>query len=244
MHDKWKTAEHRWGVILPSSNTTMELELPAMSWDLDVSIHFDRVYLESVDEVSLQRMKNDLEQASRNLATAGTDALLLGCTSAGFVGSPDQARLLADRINGATGLPASTTALAVVDALSFLGVKEIFLVTPYTQEITDIEAGFLAAHGFKIAGSACLGITDNLEIGRYNETALNRFIERHYLPCEALFVSCTNLRSAFLVQSLESFLGVPVITSNTASVRTLMALTETPPSESMVQFGRMFRASD
>jgi maleate isomerase len=244
MHDKWKTAEHRWGVIVPSSNTTMELEFPAMTWDLDVSLHFDRVYLESVDEVSLQRMKNDLEQASRNLASAGTEAILLGCTSAGFVGSPDQARLLADRINGATGLPAVTAAQAVLDALAHLEAKEIFLVTPYTEEITAIEAGFLAAHGYRITGTACLDINDNLEIGRYGETSLSRFIERHYLPSDILLISCTNLRSALLVESLESSLGVPVITGNTASVRSLMALTDMRPGDSMIQFGRIFRTAE
>jgi maleate isomerase len=220
----------------------MEFELPAMCLELDASLHFDRVYLESVDEVSLQRMKNDVDQAARNLATAGTEALLLGCTSAGFIGSPDQARVLVDRIHGATGLPASTTALAVVEALRSLEVKKVFLVTPYSQEITDIEAGFLAAHGFKLVGSACLDISDNLEIGRYAETSLSRFIERHYQPSDVLFISCTNLRSAFLVQSLESFLGVPVITSNTASLWSLLQLTETAPAEHQVQFGTLFHS--
>ena len=115
---------------------------------------------------------------------------------------------------------------------------------PYSREITDIEGGYLAAHGFKVTGSACLELTDNLEIGRYPETSLSRFIERHYLPSEALFISCTNLRSAFLVQSLESFLGIPVITSNTASLWSLMKLTETMGTEHLTQFGVLFRSTD
>ena len=129
----------------------------------------------------------------------------------------------AERIADAAGAPAVATARSVVRALEALEADRIAVVTPYTAALDAKERDFLAAAGFDVASIDGRGLEANTAIGALTPDDAARQVLDHVDgsaddDLDAVFVSCTNYRSLAAVERLESKLGVPVITSNGATL--------------------------
>ncbi len=208
----------RIGLIVPSSNTAMEPELYRMA-PPGVSVHTSRVPLVEVVPGELLEMERHALRAARELADAEVDIVLYGCTTGSLIGGPGFDRALEARIREATGRPALTTATAVVEALRALGLRRIAVATPYVEEVDEAERRYLEVQGFEVVEMRGMGIRRNAEIGRVTPYEVYRFARSVYREgAEGLFVSCTNLRTLEVVGLLERDLGVPVVTSNQASM--------------------------
>jgi maleate isomerase len=72
----------RLGIILPSSNTTVEREFSSVLEGADFSVHYTRVHLNDVTIDGLERMEAELEDAARLLKDADVDTVAFACTSA------------------------------------------------------------------------------------------------------------------------------------------------------------------
>lgn len=75
----------RLGLIVPSSNTTMEMELHEALPE-GVSLHTARVPLRNVTEEELVKMNTLAVEAAKLLRDAGVEMMLYGCTSGSFIG--------------------------------------------------------------------------------------------------------------------------------------------------------------
>ncbi len=89
--------------------------------------------------------------------------------------APHLAPEIQHRISRATGLPAFSTADAIVAALGALGARQISLLTPYLPHVHTRETTFLRTHGYQVVGDACLGIDTNNEMGRLSPEAIADF---------------------------------------------------------------------
>ncbi len=208
----------RIGLIVPSSNTTMEPELYRMA-PQGVSVHTSRVPLREVVPSELLEMERSALRAARELADAEVDLVLYGCTSGSLIGGPEFDRAIEVKIREATGRPALTTATAVVEALRALGARRVAVATPYVEEVNEAERRYLEAHGFEVVAVRGMGIRRNVEIGRVPPHEVYRLARSVYREgADGLFISCTNLRTIEVVELLERDLGVPVVTSNQASM--------------------------
>jgi maleate isomerase len=144
------------------------------------------------------------------------------CTSGSFVDRPEA---LAARIRERTGLPATTTSLAVLAALNELCARSVILVTPYIDAVNKEEQRFLEAHGVAVLAtggeslqtSAARHHTAPEEIARWV-----RHADRH--GADAIFISCTALRAAECAAALEVDTQRPVVTSNTATLWHMLRL--------------------
>lgn len=208
----------RIGLIVPSSNTTMEFEF----WRLvppGVTVHAGRVSLVNVDVESLERMAEEVVKEVEKLSTADVNVIVYGCTSGSLLKGLEWERGLRERIERVAGVKAVTTAGAVVDALRTLGVRRIAVATPYIEEINVREKMFLESSGFTVARIRGLGIVRNVDIGRQPPEVAYRLALKvaEGVDVDAVFISCTNFRTLEIVDPLESRLGIPVISSNTAS---------------------------
>jgi len=208
---------HRIGLLLPSSNTTMEPELYGMA-PTDVTIHAARMMLKEVTAEGLERMAEDAAEAAAMLRTAEVDILIYGCTSGSLIkGKEWEARLVGD-LTMATGIPAISTGGAVVDAIRDLGIKRVGLATPYVDEINKLEKRFLEDCGIEVVAMKGLGIIDNPKISAVDADRVRALANEVSDDVEGVFISCTNLPSASLIEIMEDELKVPVITSNQASM--------------------------
>ncbi len=229
---------YRLGVIIPSSNTTVEIEFSKALQYMDVSCHFSRLPLRDVTIQGLECMAQMLEGATELLKDARVDLVAFACTSGSLVRGKGYDEKLAKRISKASGCPALTTSGAVIDALHFLGAHKICVGTPYLDEVTKREIDFLGQNGFSVLKSRSLGIKENHKIGQLTSTNAETLAEETFsADADAVFVSCTNFRTFEAIPKLERRLGKPVISSNSATLwASLRALTVEQP----MALGRLF----
>lgn len=207
----------RIGLLVPSSNTTMEAELTEMIPD-GVSIHSARMNLEEVTLERLIEMAEDAKKAALLLATAGVDVIVYGCTSGSLVGGTDWEEILVQRIEQATGVTTLSTSRAVTDALTTLKARRIAVATPYTEDLNHLEQSFLESQGFELTAIRGLGLIKNLDIGKTEEAIVEQLVEEVADGSDTVFISCTNLPTMGLIEKLETKFQRPVITSNQASL--------------------------
>ncbi|MCA3847958.1 MAG: Asp/Glu/hydantoin racemase, partial [Burkholderia sp.] len=126
------------GMLTPSSNTSLEPLTSAMVAGLPgVSAHFARF---PVTEISLtgqalgQFDDDKIIQAAMLLADAKVDVIAWNGTSSGWLGFEADERLC-ERITAATGIPATTSVLALNEILKKTNAHEFGLVTPYLDDV-------------------------------------------------------------------------------------------------------------
>ncbi len=206
----------RVGLLLPSSNTTMEPDLYRMA-PRGVTVHTARMLLCTVTPEGLEEMAGEAARAAGLLKTAGVDVLAYGCTSGSLIRGVEWEKSLKRRLEEAAGLPAVTTAGAVVEGLRALGAERVSVFTPYIDDVNAVEKSFLESHGFKVDAMRGLGLTENQRIGRVSGQRLEAFIAPAF-GSDAVFVSCTNLPVVHLIEKLEERHRLPFVTSNQATM--------------------------
>jgi len=161
---------------------------------------------------------DELEQAASKLVWAGVGIIVFACTTGSLVHGPGWDRQLIARIERATGLPATTTATAVLAALQAVKASVLAVATPYIDALNAIEHRFLEAADFRVAAIRGLGCRTDPEIGRLGPEDAVRLVSDVDRPeADAIFISCTNWHVVEAVDAIERATGKPVVTSNLAS---------------------------
>ena len=207
----------RIGLLVPSSNTTMEAEFNRMATE-DISVHAARMMLEDVTKEELVRMAEHAKRAAELLATAGVDVLVYGCTTGSLVGGVEWEERLVNGIEEETGVQTVSTSRAVVDALKELGADKVAVATPYTEDLNSLERAFLESYEFKVVSMKGLSLVSNLEVGRTDLAIVEELVRSTTDGEDTIFVSCTNLPTISLIERLEGDLQKPIVTSNQASM--------------------------
>jgi len=212
----------RYGLIIPSSNTTMEAEFWRMAsgW---ATVHTARMRLEKITADELEEMEVQMLEAAIRLADAEVNVIGYGCTSGSLLKGKDHGREIEKRITEKTGIPAVATAKAVIEALGELRIKKLCVATPYVGEISELEKSFLEQNGIDVLNIKGLSIEQNREVGSKDPSVAYELAEAVYVPeAQGIFISCTNLRSIEVIDRLEKELHVPVVSSNTATLWAIM----------------------
>lgn len=208
----------RVGLLVPSSNTTNEPEFQRVLPD-GVSLHTARLPLEDVNADDLAAMSETAARASEHLGHADVDVVAYGCTTGSLVKGHDYAESLEAKVSAAAGAPAVATALSVERALDALAAESVAVVTPYVEELNERERSFLGTAGFDVRSIDGHGVERNTEIGALSPQAAYRQAAAAVDGAvDAVFVSCTNYRTFEVVDRLEADLGIPVVTSNQATL--------------------------
>lgn len=212
----------RVGVLLPPANTAMEDEIPPFL-PPGVRISFNRLSREgrTLTRESLLSMARSLGRAAGDLAWCDPDVIVYGCTSGTFLDGIGNEEALARRITSDTGIAAITTSTAVIQALRQVGARKVFMITPYPDAVNLHEVEFLEHYSVKVAAydsfrcdlSAQVPLIEPSDI-----TALAMRNREAIAGCDALFVSCTNLKVMGEIETMERTFDVPVVTSNQASL--------------------------
>ncbi|MFB6312088.1 MAG: aspartate/glutamate racemase family protein [Salinirussus sp.] len=205
----------RLGLIVPSLNTTAEPEFAAPLPD-GVSVHTARLKLDAGTTDELRDMTAELDPCLDRLGTANPDAVALGCTTSSILNGPED---LEARMTDRLGVPSVTTAASLGRALDALGAARIAVVTPYVDELNAIEREYLEECGFEVVAFDGLGIEAGQTIGeRFPEQAYRQARAVDTNDAEALVISCANYRTREIVPQLEADIGLPVVTSNSATL--------------------------
>ncbi len=206
------------GIIIPSLNNTMEPELNKMA-PRGVAVYCTRLLLEKGLPENLEKLAHDTEKAADLLKTADVTGILYGCTSGSLIKGVGWDQEIIGRIESRTGIPATTTSTAVIEAFRELKVKSVAVATPYVDEVNRIEKDFFEGHGVKVIHIQGLGYTTGQELHKESPESAYLFakkVDRKEADC--LFISCTDFAAIDVLNTLEQDLGKPVMSSNTASL--------------------------
>lgn len=231
---------HRIGLIVPSSNTTMETEVPEL---LDrhetqdrFTIHSSRAVLHTVDPESLHRMVGEGDRCAAELADARVAAIGYACLIALMAEGPKAHEKIEPRLTEvatANGCPAPvlSSAGALVRTVLDLGLSRVAIVTPYLPALTDMVIRYLAAYDIEVTDSVSLGVADNHRVGELDPHDLPGHVERLDLGrADGLVLSaCVQMPSLPAVEAVQNKVGLPVVTAATATTRELLSAAGLPP---------------
>jgi maleate isomerase len=231
------------GMLTPSSNTALEPLTSAMVAGLpEVSAHFGRF---RVTEISLRDAalgQFELEpilHAARLLADARVDVIAWNGTSSGWRGFADDVRLCA-QITEATGIPATTSVLALNEIFAATEVTRFGLATPYIPEIQDAIMANYRQAGFDCVAERHLDERVNFAFAEASADQIAGMV-RDVAAAEphAITTFCTNLRAAPLVEALERETGIPVYDTISVVVWKSLLLAGADPRR-VTGWGRLF----
>ncbi|RLE57561.1 MAG: maleate cis-trans isomerase [Candidatus Methanomethylicota archaeon] len=207
----------RIGIIIPSSNTTMETEFQKLK-PPNITIHTARIRLREVTVKALEEMEKEMIYEAWKLKDADVNLIIYGCTTGSLIKGKEHGIKIEEKILKATGIPAIATSNAVIRTLKQLNMKEIMVATPYIKELNKLERKFLEENEIKVKKIIGMNIKDNLKIGRIKPEETMKFIMKNLIKeIDGIFISCTNLKTIEIIEELEKRIGKPVISSNTAT---------------------------
>ncbi len=222
--------EAEWGRVLPEGVTHHTVRMP---------IHLNHGTVEGK-----RALVADVAGKVRELGEARVDIVAYACTAGSMV-SPRHS--LGAEVTAATGIPLVTTAASIVDALEALGARRVSVATPYHDALNNHEVAFLAENGIETLAIAGLGLGANgpADYPLIAQTPLDR-IEAHVeaafvMGSDAMLVTCTDFPTLLLHERLEQKLGVPVVTSNQATL--WAALRRAGIDDRIPRLGALFQRS-
>ena len=210
----------RLGRISPSPETAGAEEWRRSLPD-DVCLVETRTLIHDVTSECLAEMIKQVERAALELASAGVKVILQAGTAAAFFRGMGHDADLIRRIMAATGIQATTSMTAVVDALRALGIRRPAIATPYIREMDEKLIDVMRQSGFEIAGIEGLGIKRSIDMGELEPENAYR-LAGEVVECadhpDGILISCGNFRTFEIIERLEAERGLPVVTSNQAGL--------------------------
>lgn len=217
---------YRIGQIVPSSNTTMETEIPAVFRARELreperfTFHSSRMRMQKVTKEELAAMDGDSDRCALELADARVDVLGYACLVAIMSMGKGYHRVSEVRLHGRTveaggAAPVVTSAGALVDGLKAIGAKRVSILTPYMKSLTRLVIDYIENEGIEVVDSISLEIPDNLEVGRQDALAPAEITRRlNTRGVDAVVASaCVQMPSLASVQPIEDRIGLPVVSA-------------------------------
>ncbi len=214
----------RIGLVVLHVDETIETEMKQLL-DVDgVAVHVTRV--ESGADLDAGTLEDSLDRipgAVRLLPPdADMDAVGYACTSgAAVLGSERVARAIRGaRPEASVGTfmqtPVTDPLTALLAACQHLGVRRLGFVTPYIASVSQTLRQSMERGGLQIAAFGSFEEARESRVARISPASTLEAALRvgRGAPCDAVFISCTNLRTLQVLAPAEKALGVPVLSSN------------------------------
>lgn len=233
----------RLGVISLASDEAGPDELRAILCQPGMVFHESRIAnSDKVNAGSLQAMEAGLTEAAARLPRSEPYAAIAYlCTSASMLIGFDR---VAAHVNAALpGAAVTNPMLAGLRACEALGARRIALITPYVADVTRGIAERFEAGGIEVARMASFLTDSDARVARISEAALSGAVAELAAEggIDAVFLSCTALRTVHRVARIEARAGLPVLSSNQVVAWDLLRLAGLSPAAG--DWGRLFAAT-
>lgn len=231
---------YRIGQVVPSSNTTMETEIPRMLHARKdgerFTFHSSRMRMKRVSAEELAAMNKEGLRCAAELADARVDVMSTACLVAIMAQGFGYHRQVEDdfrRVVAEAGAQSKvmTSAGALVYGLKKLGAKKISLLAPYMKPLTDKVVAYIENEGIEVVDRICFEIPDNLEVGRRDPMRLLEDVKRlNVANVDAVVLSaCVQMQSLPALDPAQRMLGLPVTSTSACTVRNMLDLLELDP---------------
>jgi maleate isomerase len=206
-----------------------------------VALYESRIHNASqINAATLAEMERGMAAAA-GVILPGTklDVVAYGCTSGTVVIGEEQvfARIREAR----PGVACTTPITAGIAGLRKLGVRRIALLTPYVEDVNQRFRRFVEERGIGVPVMGSFNHEDDNEVARITQESIKNAVRdlAREPGVDGVFVSCTSLRVASIVEELEAEIGKPVTSSNHALAWHCLRLAGV--DDAVTGFGRLFR---
>jgi maleate isomerase len=222
LDEAWRSTQRyrRVGQIVPSSNTTMETEIPAMLRARETAeperfaFHSSRMRMQEVTKEELAAMDRDSDRCALELSDAPVDVLGYACLVAIMSMGHGYHRESERRLRGVAAangrdVPVVTSAGALVDGLRALGAKRVSIITPYMKPLTELVKDYIEAEGIQVLDTISLEIQNNIKVGSRDPMALVEvFDDLKVQGADAVVLSaCVQMPSLEAIPAVEEKSG-------------------------------------
>ena len=245
----------RIGQIVPSSNTTMETEIPAMLRaregilpEESFTFHSSRMRMHKVTKEELAAMNKEGLRCAAELADARVDVMSTACLVAIMSMGPgyhrvSEARLHQRTIDNGGAAPVVTSAGALIEGLKVIGAKKVSILAPYMKPLTQLVVDYIENEGIEVVDALSLEIHDNLEVGARDPRAPAELWRKlNIANIDAIVASaCVQMPSLASIPLIEAASGLPVVSSavcTTYQMLTKLGLKTITPNAGTLLAGR------
>lgn len=249
--------DHHIGLIVPSSNLTMETELPRMLRAREdvhpgdrFVFHSSRMRMQHVTPEQLRAMNAQTERAALELADARPDVVTTACLVAIMAQGPGYHCTAEDAIRSAlrgagSQAPVVSSAGALLSGIAALQARRVAIITPYMKPLTKLVAEYIEDAGVEVVDAVSLEVPDNLAVARLDPQDLREHWRRLDLSrADALVLSaCVQMPSLPAIQPVEDEAGLPVLSAATAttfSVLSELGLATVVPGAGLLLSGKFY----
>ena len=245
---------YRIGQIVPSSNTTMETEIPAMLRAREAieperfTFHSSRMRMKKVTKEELAAMDCDSDRCAIELSDARVDVLGYACLVAIMSMGPgyhrvSEARLHQRTIDNGGAAPVVTSAGALIEGLKVIGAKKVSILAPYMKPLTQLVVDYIENEGIEVVDALSLEIHDKLEVGARDPRAPAELWRKlNIANIDAIVASaCVQMPSLASIPLIEAASGLPVVSSavcTTYQMLTKLGLKTMTPNAGTLLAGR------
>lgn len=218
------------GVVVLQTDETIEQDFRHLLPPEMCKLHITRVASAAVlTPESILDMEEDLPRAVSLLPRAAKfDAVAYACTSGTAHIGANRVREIIMQASSAREVTDPMT--AAIAALKAVDAKRIGVISPYSETVVQpLLEGFHQA-GFEVARATSFNETVEENVVRISANALSEAASEIFASDgpDALFMSCTNLRTLDVIPVLEERWERPVIGSNLALAWHLGHLADLP----------------
>lgn len=209
-------------MIVPGSNTNAEPDSLLLA-PTGVTIHTTRsggYDVEAIpDSDEMRRFaRQALDEQLQLLVDGRVELIAYACTSATLADGPEFDKVFCDEITAKSGLPAVTTAGALIEAIRDLGAQRVAFTSPYVAQLANEAVNFIEQCGIEVVKQ--VGFEKELSSLEQNaltpQDAYQMGLKADHPQADLLVIACTDYRALEAVPALEQALGKPVVTSNSA----------------------------
>ncbi len=214
------------GQIVPSSNVTMETEIPAMFRAREsilperFTFHSSRMRMSSVTQEELKKMDAESDRCAYELSDARVDVIGYACLVAIMSMGLGYHRYSEKKLGLCTSkndhpTPIVTSAGALIEGLKTLKAKNIALLSPYMKPLAETVVSYIENEGFRVNDWHTLEIPDNLLVAAQDpENLVTHASGLNLDEVDVLVVSaCVQMPSLSVVEKIEQAIKIPVVSA-------------------------------
>lgn len=201
------------GLIVLKADETVEIDLRKLL-PTSIALHVSRIESEpEVTSQALSKMKYRLTDSAKLFPDRTQfGCVAYACTSATSVIGQQE---VASRIQqGCKTKFVTDPVTALVAACEHLGIQKLAILTPYVEDVSAALRSVLEQHKISTREFGSFNEADEARVARIDEDSIIKAATELVKDAEALFISCTNLRTLGVIEKLENLIGKPVLTSN------------------------------
>jgi len=174
-------------------------------------------------------MLDQIEQATKMVALSGVDVIIQIGMPIGFLDGIGTDRKIIEIMEKASGVPCTTQITAVVQALRYLEISKVIIVTSYFKEqANQIFYKFMEDSGFEVVTGTDLGIDwhNAPDTSPYAYYRPSKSLYKQFPQAQGILIAGGNTLTDDVIEPLETDLGVPVITQTSAALWQVFKMVE------------------